>query len=86
MMKETFLVTGGAGFIGTNFVKMLVSERPEATVVVLDALTYCGNIKSLIDEIDGGRIRFVHGDIGDGVLGAAFLWTVFFRNTLRHIS
>ena len=68
MMKETFLVTGGAGFIGTNFVKMLVSERPEATVVVLDALTYCGNIKSLIDEIDGGRIRFVHGDIGDSVL------------------
>ena len=68
MMKETFLVTGGAGFIGTNFVKMLVSERPEATVVVHDALTYCGNIKSLIDEIDGGRIRFVHGDIGDSVL------------------
>lgn len=65
MMKETFLVTGGAGFIGTNFVKMLVAERPEAKIVVLDALTYCGNIKSLVDEIDSRKIDFVNGDIAD---------------------
>lgn len=65
MKKETFLVTGGAGFIGTNFVKMLLKERKGARIVVLDALTYCGNVKSLAKEIDNGDIFFVKGDIGD---------------------
>lgn len=64
-MKETYIVTGGAGFIGTNFVKLLAAQQPEAGIIVLDALTYCGNIKSLVDEIDTGKITFVHGDIAD---------------------
>lgn len=63
-MKETFLVTGGAGFIGVNFVKMLL-EDDDRTVVVLDALTYAGNVESLAEEIENGRIEFVHGDIAD---------------------
>lgn len=60
------LVTGGAGFIGANFVHQTVAERPDAEVTVLDALTYAGN-KSSLDSI-GDRITFVHGDITDAVL------------------
>lgn len=61
----TYLVTGGAGFIGTNFVKFLRRNEPDATIVVLDALTYSGNIKSLAGEIERGEIVFVKGDIAD---------------------
>ncbi|WP_280508447.1 dTDP-glucose 4,6-dehydratase [Nocardia flavorosea] len=57
------LVTGGAGFIGANFVQQTVTERPEVTVTVLDALTYAGNRSSLDPVAD--RIDFVHGDIAD---------------------
>ncbi len=55
------LVTGGAGFIGANFVRMCAQERPGDDVVVLDALTYAGNRASL----DGVPHEFVAGDIGD---------------------
>ncbi|MFD6463730.1 dTDP-glucose 4,6-dehydratase [Streptomyces roseolus] len=57
------LVTGGAGFIGANFVHQTVAQRPGTTVTVLDALTYAGNKASLDDVAD--RIDFVHGDIAD---------------------
>ncbi|MFI5778591.1 dTDP-glucose 4,6-dehydratase [Nocardia sp. NPDC051570] len=57
------LVTGGAGFIGANFVHQTVAERPEVGVVVLDALTYAGN-RSSLDAVDD-RIEFVRGDIAD---------------------
>lgn len=57
------LVTGGAGFIGSNFTRWWVHQRPDDHVVVLDALTYAGCRESL-DDISG-RITFVHGDIGD---------------------
>ena len=66
----TWLVTGGAGFIGVNFVKMLLAEKL-GRVVVLDALTYAGNIRSLESEIGSGAIEFVKGDIGDDQLVAA---------------
>lgn len=56
-------MTGGAGFIGANFVHQTVTERPEVTVTVLDALTYAGNRASLEPVAD--RIDFVHGDIAD---------------------
>lgn len=72
--RKTWLVTGGAGFIGVNFAKMLAADR-SARVVVLDALTYAGNLGSLQPELDGGSIEFVKGDIGcsetvDSVLAA----------------
>jgi dTDP-glucose 4,6-dehydratase len=55
------LVTGGAGFIGSNFVRWWAQERPADTVVAFDALTYAGNRATL----EGVNAAFVHGDIGD---------------------
>ncbi|MEP7178288.1 MAG: GDP-mannose 4,6-dehydratase, partial [Pseudonocardiales bacterium] len=57
------LVTGGAGFIGANFVHHTLTNRPEAEITVLDALTYAANQASLAPVIE--RIRFVRGDIAD---------------------
>ncbi len=63
----TILVTGGAGFIGSNFVLDWLSERAEA-VVTLDALTYAGNLDNLAPVADDPRHTFVHGDINDMAL------------------
>ncbi len=57
------LITGGAGFIGSNFVRYTLKNRPEYQLTVIDKLTYAGNKDSLADIID--RIEFVHGDIAD---------------------
>jgi len=57
------LVTGGAGFIGSNFVRFWVNRHPEDQVVAFDVLTYAGNRPSLADVED--RIGFVQGDICD---------------------
>ena len=62
---KSYLVTGGAGFIGTNFVKYILEKYKDIKIVVLDKLTYAGNRENIQKEIDGHRIDFVHGDIGD---------------------
>lgn len=59
------LVTGGAGFIGTNFVHYWLAHHPDDRVVVLDALTYAGNRGNLQAAEDRSTFRFVHGDIRD---------------------
>ena len=59
------LVTGGLGFIGSNFVRMLLAEEPDAEVVNLDLMTYAGNPRNLEDLADSPRYRFVRGDIRD---------------------
>jgi dTDP-glucose 4,6-dehydratase len=64
------LVTGGAGFIGSNFVRFVLRERPGASVVNLDKLTYSGNLENLRDVEKDPRYRFVHGDICDAELAA----------------
>ena len=61
---ETILVTGGAGFIGSNFVRLALAELP-GRVVVLDKLTYAGNLQSLEDVSGDERYTFVEGDIAD---------------------
>lgn len=62
-----FLVTGGAGFIGSAFVRMLAA-RADASVVNLDKLTYAGNLENLAGIEESSRYRFVHGDICDAAL------------------
>jgi dTDP-glucose 4,6-dehydratase len=62
------LVTGGCGFIGSNFIRLLLAERPELEITNLDALTYAGNPKNLEDVADTPRYRFVHGDVRDAAL------------------
>jgi dTDP-glucose 4,6-dehydratase len=62
---KTVLVTGAAGFIGSNFVRFLLTARPDLRVVSLDALTYAGSLENLKDLPGGERHIFVQGDICD---------------------
>jgi dTDP-glucose 4,6-dehydratase len=62
------LVTGGAGFIGSNFVRHVLSAHPDDTVINLDKLTYAGNPANLADVADSPRYTFVHGDVCDAKL------------------
>lgn len=62
------LVTGGSGFIGSNFVRLALKKLPDCRLVNLDKLTYAGNPRSLADVENDTRYRFVKGDICDGEL------------------
>ncbi|HIE12466.1 MAG TPA: dTDP-glucose 4,6-dehydratase [Desulfotomaculum sp.] len=62
------LVTGGAGFIGSNFIRHVLQTHPDWQVINLDKLTYAGNLENLQDVADHPRYRFVKGDIADRVL------------------
>jgi dTDP-glucose 4,6-dehydratase len=59
------LITGGAGFIGSNFVRHLLGSRNDAEVINFDSLTYAGNPESLADVAENPRYKFVRGDITD---------------------
>jgi len=59
------LITGGAGFIGSNFIYYLLDRHPEDQVVCMDALTYAGNLETLADAAKNPRFRFVKADIAD---------------------
>ena len=68
---KRYLVTGAAGFIGANFLKYLLKKYEEDIyVVVLDKLTYAGNLGTIKDEIADSRVRFVKGDIRNAELVA----------------
>ena len=62
---ERLLVAGAAGFIGSNFVRLLRRTRPEVEIVALDKLTYAGNLANLVEFEGEAGYRFVHGDICD---------------------
>src|ERR1700690_2585348 len=66
-MDNTILVTGGAGFIGSNFVLRWM-QRETASVINLDKLTYAGNLHNLATVTSDQRYEFVHGDIEDRAL------------------
>jgi len=65
---KTYIVTGGAGFIGANFVKYMLSTSQDVHLVVLDALTYAGNLGTIAQDVDNERCIFVKGDICDQAL------------------
>jgi dTDP-glucose 4,6-dehydratase len=65
MMSKRILVTGGAGFIGSNFVRYAIETHPDWHVTTLDKLTYAGRMENLRDVIDNPRHTFVKGDIAD---------------------
>ena len=69
---STMLITGGAGFIGANFVRALLAKDPHANIVVLDSLTYAGNLMNL-EGISTERCTFVRGDIRDTSLVCGLL-------------
>jgi dTDP-glucose 4,6-dehydratase len=62
---KTILVTGGAGFIGANFVKMMLDKYPDYKIINLDVLTYAGNLENLKDISSGQNYIFVKSDIRD---------------------
>jgi len=64
-MPHTLLVTGGAGFIGSNFIRLVRTTHPDWRVVNLDALTYAGNLANLADVENDPQYKFVRGDIAD---------------------
>jgi dTDP-glucose 4,6-dehydratase len=59
------LITGGAGFIGTNFIKYIINNYPEYKIVNLDLLTYAGNLENLSDAETNPNYKFIKGDISD---------------------
>lgn len=62
---KTLLVTGGAGFIGSNFIHYMLKRYPGCRIINLDKLTYAGNLDNLKDIEDSPRYEFIHGDIRD---------------------
>ena len=62
------LVTGGAGFIGSNFIHYWLAKYPDDSIINLDCLTYAGNLDNLKDIENDPRYRFVKGDICDAAL------------------
>lgn len=68
-MPTKYLVTGGAGFIGSNFVKYLLKKYDnEVEIAILDALTYAGNLMTIAEELQRDNVSFVKGDIGDSAV------------------
>ena len=65
---KTYLVTGAAGFIGSNFVKYMLQKHNDIRIVVLDALTYAGNLSTIAEDIDNDRCTFIRGNICDRAL------------------
>ena len=66
-MSETILITGGAGFIGSNFIPYFMAEHPDWKIVNLDKLTYAGNLANLIEVENNPAYTFVQGDTEEDI-------------------
>lgn len=64
-MRKNILITGGAGFIGSNFVKWMLNRYPDYKIINIDALTYAGNLENLKDIADNANYQFFKADIRD---------------------
>ena len=62
---KTYLVTGAAGFIGANYLKYILAKHEDIKVVILDALTYAGNLGTIAKDVDNERCFFIKGNICD---------------------
>lgn len=82
---KTFLVTGGAGFIGSNFICYLMENDPECTIVNLDKLTYAANLDNLREVQDNPRYKFVKGDICNREL-TDYLFNAFDIRGVFHLA
>jgi len=82
---KNVLITGGAGFIGANFTHYLLAKHPDISIVVLDALTYAGNLANLDKALAKENFRFVHGDICDQELVERLL-VAYSIDTLIHFA
>ena len=74
---KTYLVTGGAGFIGSNYIRYILKKHQDIRVVNLDSLTYAGNLENL-KGIEEDRYIFVKGDVADLPLITGFISGVRF--------
>ncbi len=84
-MKKTVLVTGGCGFIGVNFVRLLLEDHTDWQVINLDKLTYAGNLQSLKSVEGNSRYTFIRGDICDQELVTS-LFTKYQIDTVVHFA
>lgn len=73
---KTYLITGAAGFIGSNFIKYLLKTKTDIRILALDLLTYAGNLKNIQEEIKLPNVEFLKGDICD----ADFIKSIFTQN------
>ena len=62
-MSKTFVITGGAGFIGSNFIYYMLNEHPDDTIVCIDSLTYAGNLATLSNAMANPNFKFIRADI-----------------------
>ncbi|SNY15384.1 dTDP-glucose 4,6-dehydratase [Orenia metallireducens] len=78
---KTYLVTGAAGFIGANFVKYMLKKYQDIKIVILDSLTYAGNLGTIKEEINDDRVEFVKGDIKNREL----VENIFYRHNVDYL-
>lgn len=79
---KTYLVTGAAGFIGTNFVKYILEKYgQDIKLIVFDKLTYAGNLGNIEEEVKSGKLEFIKGDIGNRELTE----NIFFRYDVDYV-
>ncbi len=82
---KNVLITGGAGFIGSNFIRFFLAKHPEAFVINFDALTYAGNLENLSEVETDARYHFVKGDICDRT-AVESVFTQFAVDTVVHFA